>query len=304
MSWKNLKYFAIAVLLIMNVFFGVSVLSQNNKMNHYSGEEIDSVSEILAKSRIYISRNILEEKKAKLSVYTRGFDEEELGRAAEDICGMKPSRGENYFEAVSDGETRRFYDDYTFTFSKDGAVTPENEISAAGTSEIIATEAHESYYNGIVDKFMKISSVNSSSVNRGALRTDAVLYRLFYNKSDGLYVATFVQRFGGMTGTNEFHLVFDGEDVISGSGTFTLLLPKNERRTECTDIVNLLFSEKREADALYGAGEYPIQLVSSVVYEYDVYYDSERLCYYIPVCNLIYSDGTTHSYNLIDGEKR
>ena len=39
MSWKNLKIFAIAVLFVMNLFFGIEVYMQNKRMNFYSEKE-------------------------------------------------------------------------------------------------------------------------------------------------------------------------------------------------------------------------------------------------------------------------
>ena len=52
MSWKNLKTFAIVVLLIMNVFFGMEVYSQYTSMNYYSEKEINSVTELLSERAI------------------------------------------------------------------------------------------------------------------------------------------------------------------------------------------------------------------------------------------------------------
>ena len=63
MSWKNLKTFAIVVLLIMNVFFGTEVYRQYKRMNYYSEKEINSVSELLSESGIYVNEDILRAKK-------------------------------------------------------------------------------------------------------------------------------------------------------------------------------------------------------------------------------------------------
>ena len=62
MSWKNLKTFAIVVLLIMNVFFGTEVYRQYKRMNYYSEKEINSVTELLSESGIYVNEDILRAK--------------------------------------------------------------------------------------------------------------------------------------------------------------------------------------------------------------------------------------------------
>ena len=78
MSWKNLKTFAIVVLLIMNVFFGTEVYRQYKRMNYYSEKEINSVTELLSESGIYVNEDILRAKKLSIPAYMRTSSDVEL----------------------------------------------------------------------------------------------------------------------------------------------------------------------------------------------------------------------------------
>lgn len=304
MSWKNLKYFALAVLLIMNVYFGTNVYLQSRSVNYYSDEEIETATALLSASKLYFSRRLLEVKKVSMPVCESEFNREQYKKVISSMLGKSDMSEENgAINVVTDDGQWSFCADYAFEYSTPDSVSPKTALLEEGVTELITTEEYERFYNKAAGDFISVKRINASSPNRGANKTDARLYRLFYNGSRGIYIAMFLQYIGGIQTKDGFYLTFDGDKVISGEGCFALILPKTEKTTSGVDLIDLLLREKRALDAQYGDKDRTALMVSSVVYTYDVYSDAGGTRYYVPVCNLIYTDGTTHGYNLVDGKK-
>ena len=158
---------------------------------------------------------------------------------------------------------------------------------------------------------MRIESINALPQNKKAEKTSASLYRLYVTDDGKYFVSVFLQYIGKMQTSQAFSLVIDADgNVVSGNGTFSLLLPTEKLKTDCVDLLTILFDEKRWADEYFSQPAQSTEQkkngleLSALYYSYDVYHAANGAEYYVPVINLIYSDGTSHSYNLIDGVKK
>lgn len=307
MSWKNLKIFAIAVLLVMNVFFGIEVRWQYKRMNYYSESEIASVGKLLSESGLSVGEKYLRAKKVSVPAYMRNYGEEELALAVGALFGDVSRDGE---ELVAQGGSYRFSQNGTFEYrSAQGVVMPTALISSDDISAIFMLDNYSEKLEAAMEKAMRTGDINSLPQNKKAEKTSARLYRLYVTDDGKYYAAMFLQYIGKMQTSQAFYLVIDaGGNVISGEGEFSLLLPTEKLKTDCVDLLTVLFDEKRWADENLPsqstvAAKNRLEL-SALYYSYDVYRAADGKEYYVPVINLIYSDGTAHSYNMIDGVKK
>lgn len=304
MSWKNLKTFAIIVLLIMNVFFGTEVYRQYKRMNYYSEKEISSVTELLSESGIYVNEDILRAKKLSIPAYMRTSSDVELLSALR-LFGNVSRSGEKYI--VSNGyKTWSFGNDGSFEYrSAENVSMPVSLIESGTVSAVFMideyTERLEAAMNGIIC----FDNINALPANKGAKPSHAELYRLYTDRDTGYYVAMFLQYTDKMQTSQAFYLLIDENgEVLSGEGSISLLLPNEKLKTDCVDLLTVFFDEKRWADAYFSSGKTGRLLLSELYYSYDIYRLSDGSEYYVPTVNLIYSDGTVHSYNMIDGIKK
>ena len=70
MSWKNLKTLAIAILLVMDVFFLYSLIARERAARYYDSELIDAATKIFHESSLYVDKSFLTERIVSLPVYS------------------------------------------------------------------------------------------------------------------------------------------------------------------------------------------------------------------------------------------
>lgn len=304
MSWKRIKNLALVILLVLDLYFGASVIKQYNDVNYYSAEEREMVEDILLGGNIYVPEGLLSIKKPKLAVYSRRMSQAELIKLVGHIYGSENVDAYPYgCTARVRGGTLNVGYDGKLGFFTDGADYPSLILSKPGTAEVEPTEADKKYCNEIIESLLCVSKVSSSGSNRGAQKSRVAFEKLFYSAEKDVYVIEARQYLGNVAASDKIWLAMRGGNVISAEGVFVYLLPNRRYEADCTDIVDVLFSEKRNADMTYGEGQYPFRAIESINYSYEVFYDDEDVSYYVPTCNLVYSGGETHSYNLVDGER-
>ena len=71
MKWKNLKSFAIAVLLVLNVLFGILAYIRYTDENYYDKELTENMTALLSESDIVLAGNALSDKIVKLNARKR-----------------------------------------------------------------------------------------------------------------------------------------------------------------------------------------------------------------------------------------
>lgn len=310
MSWKNLKIFAIAVLFVMNLFFGIEVYMQNKRMNFYSEKEIASVRGLLSESGLQVKEDYLRAKKVSPPAYMRRYGDGELLASVKSVFGNVESDGDA-LTAVSGGIYRfGAGDGFEYRSSEDSPL-PEEILENGNVSAIFMFDSYSERLEAAMKKVMRIESINALPQNKKAEKTSASLYRLYVTDDGKYFVSVFLQYIGKMQTSQAFSLVIDADgNVVSGNGTFSLLLPTEKLKTDCVDLLTILFDEKRWADEYFSQPAQSTEQkkngleLSALYYSYDVYHAANGAEYYVPVINLIYSDGTSHSYNLIDGVKK
>ena len=296
MSWKNLKTLALVILIVLNVVFGVSVSVRYATVNYYSAEEKKLTKAILAESGITLPSSILSAKKRKLSAYSRNLSADELKETIGYLYYDKlTALNENViekFDVTPEGKMELLYA---------GEMLPSEIMNSSVMSEVIRIDEYKDKYEDAANRFFNVKRIAKARANRGALKTELSLYRLMRAAESDISIAVFTQSFGGMTGSGKLYVAFREESVISCEGELALLLPDVEMKTENADLVDLLFKEKRYFDSIGGV-ETRKMTVSGIYYGYMQYFDG-GIAYYVPVCNILYSDGTLHGYFLTNGEK-
>lgn len=304
MSWKNLKTFAIAVLLIMNVFFGTEVYRQYKRMNYYSEKEISSVTELLSESGISVNEDILRAKKISVPAYMRTSEEAELLSALR-LFGNVSRDGEKY-TASGDCGKWSFGSDGSFEYrAAEDAPMPVSLMESGTVSAVFMIDKYTEKLETAMKSIICFDDINALSANKGAKPSHAELYRLYTDRDTGYYIAMFLQYMGEMQTSRAFYLlVNEAGEVLSGEGSISLLLPDEKLKTDCVDLLTVLFDEKRWADVYLSSGRTGRLSLSELYYSYDIYRLGDNPEYYVPTVNLIYSDGTVRSYNMIDGIKK
>ena len=311
MSWKNLKTFAIIVLIIMNIFFGIEVNRQYKRAHYYSESEIASVRALMSESGIYIEESYLRAKKVSLPAYKREYKDGATKEAVREVFGSAEADDGKYVAKTASG-TYCFFGDGGFEYRREGETEmPRQVIDSSRARQIFILDEYTEKLEAAMKKAMPIEKINSLSQNRKAEKTDAKLYRLFVT-DDGCYAAMFLQYIGGVQSSNAFYMLTDASgNIVSGEGNFSLLLPDEKLKADCADLLTVLFDEKRWADEYFSAQQQKdpaakkIQLTLSMLYySYDAYRSADGTEFYVPVINLVYSDGTVNSYNLTDGMKK
>ena len=303
MSWKNLKTLALVILVLLNVIFGVGVAVRYSNANYYSSEERTLATQLLKESGITVPPGILSAKKKNFSAYSRDISADDVKETAAYVFGRENVE-------LSEGKVEVEYMSGKMTISPDGDIEfarekeklPTEFMRGTRLKEIIQIEESRKEYESLINDFFSIKRFAKARTNRGALKTSLSLYRLMQTEDGGRYVAVFTQNFGGLTGSGRLYVVFDGSEVMSCDGELVFLLPKKELKTENADLLDLLFKEKRIADEARVSPDAPQMEVSRVYYTYAQYSDGKSV-YYVPVCNILYTEGTLRGYFLTNGEK-
>ena len=90
MKWKNLKSFAIAVLLVLNAVFGVLVYIRYTDENYYDKELIENMTTLLSESDIALAGNALSDKIVKLNVLVGTVSAAKTAEALTLMSGAAP----------------------------------------------------------------------------------------------------------------------------------------------------------------------------------------------------------------------
>ncbi len=93
MKWKNLKSFAIAVLLVLNVIFGILVYIRYTDENYYDKELIENMTTLLSESDIVLAGNALSDKIVKLNTLVGTVSAAKTADALALMSGASPESG-------------------------------------------------------------------------------------------------------------------------------------------------------------------------------------------------------------------
>ena len=293
MHWKDLKTFAIAVLLVVDAVFVFCVFEHWYAERYYRNNLIDSAVSVFESSGLYVERSLLEKKKERPPVYAGisdpGYLSELLDRP--DVVLQHEENG-----IWASGEDGTFFFGYDFSFSY------RREESREIPSELVYTENWVLLSGG---EQTAVCECVSADFLKALLPVDEKYQYtpecLAVYGSGEESIAVFILRFGNIKTENRIFCRVSEGKVISADGVLCTAFPTERKKAENTGLCNLLFEEKAYIDALDESERKTSYIVAEVSYSYGVYFD-ENIFYFIPLCQITYTDGESRTYNFISGE--
>lgn len=293
MHWKDLKTFAIAVLLVVDAVFVFCIFEHWYAERYYRNNLIDSAVSVFESSGLYVERSFLEKRKERPPVYVGISDAESLLESLEnpDVYLQREKNG-----IRMSGAEGTFFFGYDFSFSyrkEDDSEMPSGLIHTENWTLLTGSE------QAAVCEYVSADFLQSLLPENGKYKYTPECLAVYASGEDS--IAVFILRFGNMETENKiFCRVSDGE-VVSADGTLYTAFPDERKKAENFGLCNILFEEKAYIDALDESERKQSYTVADVSYSYGVYFD-ETVFYFVPLCRITYADGESRTYNFISGE--
>ncbi len=304
MSWKNLKTFAIGILLVMNAVFLFLIWQREYRSTHYDGELVNSAVSVLKQSELYIDPSLLSGKIETYPVYAGEMEEGKVHVIVEAIADMgyviteepggvrcKDAIGEFYFA-----------DDFGFYYLENGRYDRPSTLLRS-ERYILLTE-DRSYKESalrVVESFLKKYQFLSDENERYG-------YEISYSEvySSGVnYIVTLSQSVNGVPLHEGIAVQVSGGRVVGADGVFVTEPTLRSETAESVDLLEMLFSEKAYLDEVFLAGgsfsRMPM-VVTGIEYSYAVYFEEGKQFYLVPLCEIRYANGEKRVYNCVSGK--
>ncbi len=306
MSWRQLKNFALAVLLCMNLLFFLLILQRNQLSTHYDNDLIDSALEILHQSEIYVDRSLLEGRVASLPVYSGDVGE---GKSLQmDIVSAVGKAGFTVTEEPGGYRCKNaigefyFSNDFGFYYSEKGRYDRPSDLLKSERYILIRenTEERLSVLRVVGSFLEKYAFLSTQDARYGY----EVAYSAVYSSGVN-YIVTLSQSVDGIPIHEEITVMVSGGRVVGADGVFVTAVPARRETAESVDLLNILFMEKAYVDELYregGSFSYTPRVVGEIAYSYAVYFDDRDNFYLIPLCAVRYAGAETRIYNCVSGK--
>ena len=293
MSWKNLKTFAIFVLIVANVIVGVVLRQEYIKKNYYDEASIYELECILLKSGIVMPKEVFPTKRYELYVYSAGLSDEEMIESASQLTGC-------YFESDGTGY-KSVSNDGVYYLQKDFSISYETEHALG--SDNLKAEYDKNRINQIKKAFFDFWNHEklgySEKTNGSVVSPEYSIDNLYVDDSTGVYKFDVSEYIDGVETGNSLEVLMNGEKVVRISGKITCVFPKTKYSAENCDLFSVMIKEKSYFES---TGAEKTMVVSSIEYAYDMCFDIFGTVYYIPMCHVVYEDGTIHRYDLVSAE--
>lgn len=292
MSWKNIKIYALIILIVMNVIVAALLISSGVSDKYYDGGSIDNLLSVLKKDDIIIEESNIPREKISLSVHETKFEQSSLLTVAEIISGAEGKLSDE--SVICENENGRFTINNDFSFSYFTGFVPDDTIrkSVVGSKSILKQ------YEDIGIAFMKISEVQKCDFNTKSQRRTTYAIETLYRCNDGTYETIISEYLGSYKTGNKLRIVTHDNVVIFAEGTMMFVLPQSTFSVKNYDILTILTSEKN----YFSKVEHDVMTVDSIEYGYELCFDVFGTGFLIPVCNISYITGILHSYDLVTGE--
>lgn len=294
MSWKHLSAFALAVLIIANVIFTILVISEYEKNNYFDQESIDELTELLSRSDIELSPDVMPKKRTDIRVYKSNVTKSGFEAAARVLVGGNLSVREGNMSAVGDNGKYTVTDDFGFSYVARGY-----EGEAGKYIAVSDKKAAEKTLSTVIS-FLNIRQIWDIPENRQAVKQpEYKVEKLMVYGGTGALGAHIAEYLDGYKTGNYIDAIVTGDEVKSASGNIMFILPSRAYKAKNTDVFGVMIKEKQRIDAL---GTNEKHTVVSLGYSLDLCFDVFGAAYLIPVCNVVYSDGTVYTYDIVSGE--
>ncbi len=294
MSWKNLTWFAIAVLIIINSIFAITVFIDYRNNNYYDASSISEITEILSSSGITLDSENFPTRRVSLPVYNLPNSFYALGRAADALTGEKTETSGSAYTVEGDSGIFTLNGDFTFEYvdiSYDGIgdeagekVTDKAELKQLSSTALSFVDAMTAAAN-------EESRQSAADLSYGV---DDV-----YRIDDGVYTATIYEYIDTYKTVNTINVVVAAGKVVFADGSIMFALPTNKYSANNYELFGILIKEKRYFDSAENAVP---MTISSIEYIYDMCFDVFDNIYLIPACAITYTDGTVHIYDIVSSD--
>ena len=293
MHWKDLKTFAIAVLLIVDAIFIFGIFEQRYSEKYYRNNLIDSAVSVFEASGLQVDRSFLEKKKESLPVYQGTLDSEYLSESFERQGALLQSEEKGMRLYTEDGV---FFFGYDFSFSYEGKEGFEKPSELIHTDEWVLWEGGEA---AALCEYVSSDFLKSLLPANRKYKYVPECLAVYGSGEEG--IAVFSLRFENMQTENKIFCRVSEGAVVSADGMLCTAFPNERKKAENIGLCNLLFEEKAYIDALDESERKSPYTVADISYSYGVYFD-ENVFYFIPLCRITYADGECRTYNFISGE--
>lgn len=293
MNWRRLKVFAIVALLVLDVLFLCMILDRNRSATHYDEDVTRNALMLLREGGLTADSRFLTGKIP--SSYVLSGD-----MAAGESALKETLSARGYLTQSAANGIRCFglYDElflgsaFSFTYSYlHGEENPSYLLIEGSYMDVTGERYAESAWQG-VQKFLREKALLPEATERYSY--EIVCDAIYVEKEN--YIVRMVQTIDGARIEAEaLFLVRDGI-VRSAEGTLITCLPEEALKAENVGLLEILFSEK---EALEDGAE---KTVSDIVYSFAPYFDAQRHFYLVPLCTVVYEDGTESTYNFISGK--
>ena len=302
MNWKNLKAFALVLLLLADIFFLAAILKRNRAAKEYDDALVSEAIAVFRESGLIVEKSLLRERVSSFPSYTGVYDRgaktalraslEEADFSVYETLGGLSCRGAT--------DTLTVNHDFTFSYSVDGGSRGTPSVlyaDAKANGNLIGDSAErKALKEAAEDFFDRIGLMPPKRAQYAITLEDA--YR------DGNMILIRVcQTVRGRKTQNFSYLLYSADVVWAADGTFAPSAASEKTSAACVGLLDLLFSEKRYFDQQAKEGKPDYHLLASVEYEYKLYFDAAGGFYFLPVCRLTYLNGEQHLYQCITGER-
>ena len=293
LNWRRLKVFAIVALLFLNIVFIAMVLDRNHSATHYDDDVTRDALLLFARDGLDVDARFLTGKLPSPQVLSGDMNE---GKRAL----SKKLMGKGYLAQEAVGGTRYFglYDeiylgnDFSFTYSYVYGEEMPSYLLIEGNYMDVTGERYAEGAWSSVQTFLTEKALLPQATDKYAseITCEAILLEKDH------YIVRALQKIeGSYIAAETLFLVRDGI-VRSAEGTLVTYLPTQTLEAENVGLLEIFFSEK---EALRGNKK---KTVSDVVYSYAPYFDANGSFYLVPLCSVIYEDGSRSTYNFVSGE--
>ena len=287
MSWRNIRIFGLAVLIVLNAVFMYLVSTQYSAIGRYTDEEIDNTVIILENGNIHIDRSLIEKEKNSPEAYDGKIDINRLRNIWDEVYSNVVFELDEITGRSREGKIS-INSDLMFTFVS--IIRPGEYSFDESKFEKIGEEAntyYESFKTAIFgDKFLE--KISTKLVCTG-----------IYSDDNGFVYTKFEQYYDGqIIHEGDINCVFIGGKMIYAEGLLLAIDKDRTLTTNCVDILSILVRENGRVNSEENHDRTIVSIENGLSF---VKANREKF-YLVPTYRIIYSDNTESVYDAVTGD--
>ena len=287
MSWRNIRIFGLAVLIVLNAVFMYLVSTQYSAIGRYTDEEIDNTVKILENGNIHMDKSLIEKEKQSPVAFEGKVDINKLrsiwdevysnvvlelneitGRSREGKISINSDLMFTFVSIIRPGE-------YSFDESKFGKIGED------------ADAYYESFKTAVFgDKFLELISTK-------------LICTETYTDENGFVYIKFEQYYDGLKiHEGDINCVFIGGKMIYAEGLLMAINTDDQLTTNSVDVLSILVRENGRVSSEENLERTIVTIANGLSF---VKANREKL-YLVPTYRIIYSDETESVYDAVTGD--